>query len=436
MSAAPVLLEITRLAKLGEGVALDGGRAVFVPGALPGEQVRAEVSEQDGVLRARVLERLRDAPERRPAPCPVADRCGGCDWQHLAGPAQLRARVEIVQSTLQHLGRIAPASYTLHAPVPAPAPLAYRRRAVFHFFKEAGRFQLGLFERGSHRGVALAACPALVPALERWLPEVAEQLAPVAADISAVHLLAEGEARALALELKGPVKPRLREQAERLLRATGASGAVLLPASGQPAVLGKPILQGAAPLRPGVPLFHRPDGFAQANAGANEALVRAAVEALVGTGGGAGQALELYSGNGNFSFALAARVHALTAVETSPVGVELAQRAAHVGGLDNVRFVQGDALKVARGLAGEGRRFPLLLVDPPRTGAPGLAAVADALEVERLVYVACDPAALARDAADLVKAGFAPQALQVVDMFPQTHHAEAVMSFARAGAGG
>ena len=435
MSAAPVVLEITRLAKLGEGVALHDGRAVFVPGGLPGDRVRAELSEEEGVLRARVLERLAGAPGRRPAPCPLADRCGGCDWQPLDEAAQLAARVEIVQSALQHVGRIAPSSYALLPTIPSPAPLAYRRRAVFHFFKEAGAFHLGLYERGSHRGVEVARCPALVPSLDAWLVEVATALSPVAESIEAVHLLAEGEACAASLELKGPVKPRLREQAERLLRGGRARGVVLVPPTGHVEVLGKPVLRGSAPLRPGVPVFHRPDGFAQANGAGNEALVRAAVE-LLAADPHPGEALELYSGNGNFSFALADRVRALTAVESSPVGVELAQRAAREGRVENVRFVQGDALKVARGLAGEGQRFPLLLVDPPRAGAPGLATVAGALGVERLVYVACDPAALARDAADLAKAGFAPRALQVVDMFPQTHHVEALMSFARAGSAG
>ena len=433
--SAPVVLEIARLAKLGEGVATHAGRAVFIPEALPGERVRVELLEDDGVLRGRVVERLVDAPGRRKAPCPVADRCGGCDWQHLEDGAQLRARVEIVQSTLQHVGRILPGAYELLPPVTSPAALAYRRRAVFHFFKSDGAWKLGLFERGTHRGVALGGCPALVPTLDAWLPEVEAHLSPVAESISAVHLLAEGDVRALSLELKGPVKPRLRELAERLVRASRASGAVLVPASGPPVLMGKPVLRGVAPLRPDVPLLLRPDGFAQANAGANEGLVRAALE-LLAPSTFHGEALELYSGNGNFSFGLAARVTALTAVESSPVGVDLAQRAAREAQVSNLRFMQGDALKVARGRAGEGRQFPLLLADPPRTGAPGLASVATALAVERLVYVACDPAALARDAAGLQRAGFQPRALQVVDMFPQTHHVEAVMSFARAGSGG
>jgi 23S rRNA (uracil1939-C5)-methyltransferase len=112
--------------------------------------------------------------------------------------------------------------------------------------------------------------------------------------------------------------------------------------------------------------------------------------------------------------------------------VELARRTAQESKLSNIRFMLGDARKMTEGLISEGTRFDLLLVDPPRTGAPGVAAWAKKLGVRRVVYVACDPGALARDAGELEKAGFRPHTLQLVDMFPQTRHVEAVMAFARA----
>jgi 23S rRNA (uracil1939-C5)-methyltransferase len=115
------------------------------------------------------------------------------------------------------------------------------------------------------------------------------------------------------------------------------------------------------------------------------------------------------------------------------VAIELARRSARVGEVKNVRFIQADVKKTAEALVKEGARFDLLLADPPRTGAPGIAAWARGLGVRRLVYVACDPAALARDAGELRRAGYRPIALQLLDMFPQTHHVEAVMSFEQEG---
>jgi len=205
---------------------------------------------------------------------------------------------------------------------------------------------------------------------------------------------------------------------------------VLVPKEGSPRVLGKPALRSYSPLRPEVPLYLRPDAFAQAHAEANVGLVTAAVYELAARD--SDSVLELYSGNGNFTFPLAAGSASVLGVESSPVGVEMAQRSAREGGVGNVRFIQGDARKACDGLVAEGRKFDVCLADPPRAGAPGLAKWMTALGVRRVVYVACDPASLARDAAGLVEAGYKPLALQVVDMFPQTHHVEAVMAFERA----
>jgi 23S rRNA (uracil1939-C5)-methyltransferase len=190
--------------------------------------------------------------------------------------------------------------------------------------------------------------------------------------------------------------------------------------------VGRPTLRSLSPLRPEVPLFLRPDAFSQAHAEANVGLVAAALTELAPRA--EDRVLELYSGNGNFTFAVAGVAASVLGVEYGSVSVELAQRSAREGGVDNVRFIQGDARKACEGLIREGQRFELLLADPPRTGAPGLARWAKALGVRRVVYVACDPSSLARDAAELVQAGFRPGALQVLDMFPQTHHVEAVLS--------
>jgi 23S rRNA (uracil1939-C5)-methyltransferase len=99
--------------------------------------------------------------------------------------------------------------------------------------------------------------------------------------------------------------------------------------------------------------------------------------------------------------------------------------------VENVHFIQGDVGRAVDGLVREGERFGLLLADPPRTGAPGLARWAVQLGVRKVVYVACDPTSLARDGKALVEAGFRPEHLQLADMFPQTRHVESVLSFVR-----
>lgn len=414
-------LLVERLSKSGDGVAQHGGRAVFVSGALPGERVFVELITTGKAQRGEVLEVRQPSPERRVAPCPVADRCGGCDWMHLGEAAQLEHKQEIVVSALEHLGEVERGSYQLRPTVQSPEPLAYRRRAVLHPVGGA----LGYFGRGTHDRVAVTRCPALTPALADFPGRLAALLgANTLKELEEVRLL-ECEGRvALSLHFKQQVRPRHREVMETAIREGLIDGAVLQPGEGkgQPELLGEPVLEEEG-------VLHRPDGFAQANAAVNQRLVTDAVELL--DPHPADRVLELYSGNGNFTFRLAPAVAQVVAVESSALSVALAQKAALRRASTNVRFVQGDSEKIAQGLVREGQRFERLLVDPPRSGAPGLGGWATGLLVQRIVYVACDPTSLARDAKELIAKGYHPLALQLFDLFPQTHHVEAVMAFSR-----
>lgn len=414
-------LVIERLSKSGDGVAPLEGRAVFVAGALPGERVLAEVSETGRALFGRVLELREPSPDRRAPVCSLADTCGGCDWMHLQDEAQAREKSNIVVSTLDHVGGLSLDRYELLPFVRSPEPVGYRRRAVLH---PAGK-GLGFHGRGSHQRVEVQRCPALTSALADFPSKLAAVFgANTLKELEEVRLL-ECEGRvALSLHFKAQLRPRHREQIDTLMREGLIDGAILHPAEGKGAVelIGDPVLEEDG-------VLHRPDGFAQANADVNRALVNAAVELLDVTPGS--RVLELYSGNGNFTFRLAPAASQVVAVESFPLSVALAQKAALKRGVTNVRFVQGDSEKLATGFVKEAERFDRLLVDPPRTGAPGVGQWASGVLASRVVYVACDPASLARDAADLVEHGYQPLALQLFDLFPQTHHIEALMVFAR-----
>ncbi|HZH79503.1 MAG TPA: class I SAM-dependent RNA methyltransferase [Archangium sp.] len=420
----PIELTIDRLGQLGEGVGSYEGRTVFVPGTFPGERVRVRLEQEGKVVRGHLLgEVLAPSPERRRSPCALNARCGGCDWLELSESAQRAAKQEIVLSALEHLGRLKRDSFAVRPLLMAPTVFGYRRRAVLHFLKD----ELAFFGRRSHDRVPVSECAALVPVLAELPGKLAPLLKPVAKDADEVHLLAEGDKAAFAVMLKGQVTPRHVEACDVAVRKLRLEGAVLVPKEGSPRLIGKPALRSVSPLRPEVPLYLRPDGFSQAHAEANVGLVTSALYELAPRE--TDSVLELYSGNGNFTFPLAASAASVLGVESSPVSVDLAQRSAREGGVTNVRFHQGDARKVCEGLIREGKRFDLALADPPRTGAPGLAKWMKTLGVRRVVYVACDPGSLARDAAGLVEAGYKPLALQVVDMFPQTHHVESLMSF-------
>lgn len=416
-------LTIDRLGQLGEGIGHHEGRSVFVHGAFPGDTVRIRLETEGKVHRGELLEVLKPGPGRRTSPCTQAVCCRGYDWLELKEAQQREAKQDIVLASLERNGGLDPSTFTVRPLLAAPKQLGYRRRAVLHVHKG----QLGAMGRRSHDFVPLDGCPLLAEPVKDLPGKLAQALKPALKDAHEVHLLAEGDKAAFALLLQTPVAPRHVEATEAAVRALRLEGAVVVPKEGSPRLVGKPVLRSLSPLRPDVPLYLRPDAFSQAHAEANVGLVASALQELAPTE--ADTVLELYSGNGNFTFPIAGVAREVLGVETGPVSVQLAERSAREGRVGNVRLIQGDARKVCEGLAKEGRHFDLLLADPPRTGAPGLAQWAKALGVRRVVYVACDPASLARDGAELARAGYAAKALQVVDMFPQTHHVEAVMAF-------
>jgi 23S rRNA (uracil1939-C5)-methyltransferase len=419
-----VEVSVERLGLEGEGIASYEGRALFISGAFPGERVRVRLEPSRKVLRGRLEANLTSSPERREAPCPLADRCGGCDWMQLSPAAQVSAKERLVRDALVRIGRVPADTFEVLPTAGTGTDLGTRRRAVLHWESQA----LGYFGRRSHEPVPVETCPALVPALAPLPGQLRGPLKPIGTQLKAVHLLAEGTSVSLALELAGPPRPVVREVAQALVRSGAAQGVTLLGPDGRVEEVGRPVLEASAPGRPAVPLRLRADAFAQAHVSGVEVLVERAV-ALLGAAS-ADRALELYAGGGTFTYALAAKVSSVVAVESSQLSLALGAAAGRAGHILNVRWVQGDAMRVCAGLRREGTRFDLLLVDPPRTGAPKLAQCAHALGARSLVYVGCDAGSLARDAGRLLEVGFRLHTVQLVDLFPNTHHVEVLLAFA------
>ncbi len=473
-----VELVIEDLAPGGEGVGRVGTRPVFVPYTAPGDRVEVEVTPGETPARA-APERLVEAgPDRVGPPCrhfgpgqlapvqprppapagsspgepppaappglPIAfaepDRsCGGCEWLHLRYQAQLVQKARALAETLRRIGRLEPGSYELRPVVPSPAPLRYRSRATFHLDRPSGR--LAFFRRRSHELVRLAECHLLEPELDALRQAVGPAL--VEAGLAAREVTLEWSAHqgrgAAALGL-GEAGPPAVARAEALLRAVPAlAGVVLLAPGAPPRLAGDPVLRHQR--RPGETgsglARSRPDVFRQANRLANARLVEEALGLLRPDGE---EVLELFCGAGNFTGPLAARARSVAAVEEQGPALDLARRdledlaSSGRGGasppLADVRFFAGDALGLARAFAREpgpaARRFGAALLDPPRQGARGIGPALRDLGVPRAVYVSCDPATLARDLRACLEAGFRVTAVQPVDMFPQTHHLEAV----------
>jgi 23S rRNA (uracil1939-C5)-methyltransferase len=416
---AELELEIGELGPGGVGVARAAdGRVVLVSGALAGERVRARVDKAlTRRLEATAVAVLEASPQRVEPACGLYGRCGGCDLMHLDHPGQVEAKAAWLANALRGLGAPAPRVH------PSPEPWAWRHRVRL----QVGEAGVGFFGRASRQVVPVGRCAIAAPEINQLLPRL-NRAGLFAWPLAWLELLGGG-GRALACA--GLAAPPGREAEAALGQALAEAGAqgVRFALRGR---LGPwPAGEGLECLRlAGVSLEAQPGLFCQANWRANRALVRE-VLAMAGAAGPQ-PVLDLFAGSGNFALPLAAAGHRTTAVEGLAPAVQAGQaqarRAGLAGGLEWVRRPVAQALA---GLAAEGRRFAVVVLDPPRAGAKGLMPAVAALAPRRVVYVSCHAAALGRDARALVEEGYEPVDLALVDMFPQTTHLEAVLALER-----
>jgi tRNA/tmRNA/rRNA uracil-C5-methylase (TrmA/RlmC/RlmD family) len=386
-----LVLDVGPVAHGGVCVARTDGRVVFVRDALPGERVRAVVTEQPEhgrFWRARVLEVLEPAPGRVEPRCPVAGRCGGCDWQHADLATQRELKASVVAEQLRRLAG-------LDVPVVVEAVpgdedgLAWRTRVRLAV---DGSGRAGFRRARGHGVVPIDDCPLAHPALQ--LPSALERRWPAGA------------------ELEITAAPASTTPSVTLVPATGAARRVSGPARQVMAAAGRTWRVSGA-------------GFWQVHPGAADTLVAAVRDALVPRPGE--RVLDCYSGVGLFAAALAQDVGEqgrVWAVEADAGAIKDARRALH--DLPGVELVEGT---VAAALS-DGRvpaAADLVVLDPPRRGAGAAVCRALAARAPRAIaYVACDPASLARDVATFAGLGYELAALRAFDCFPMTHHVECV----------
>jgi 23S rRNA (uracil1939-C5)-methyltransferase len=401
---------------------LDDGRVVFVPLAIPGETVRIQiVEERKGYARARLLEVPEPSPDRVEPPCRFFGLCGGCRWQHIAYPAQLRFKTEIVRAQLERIGRQVdpPVSPMLGMEV----PWAYRNHVRLQV---DGRGRVGYHALRSHDVVPVDECRITHELLnELWdaLDVEFEGLRRIALRAG----IATGEQMVI-FEGDDPELPELEVDMPISCLYQVSSGVADVEADSAP-VEGLVVLAGESVIHER--LLERTfrisgPSFFQTNTLQAEQLVRVVGEFLALRPGEA--LLDVYCGVGTFALSLGAEAGRLMGIEGSPWAIEDAVANAEAMDLD-AELIEGDVAEALTGMADEGEdiSFDAVVMDPPRAGCtPETLRALAHTGASRIVYVSCDLTTLARDVRILSDLGYALRAVRPVDMFPQTGHVECV----------
>lgn len=443
-------LGIDDLAFGGEGVGRVDGYVVFVRGGVPGDRLRVRLVEARSRFGRAVIEAVETpSPDRVEPPCPYFGRCGGCRLQHVAYPAQLAFKAKQVRDCLERLGGLG--AFELRPILAAPEPYAYRNKMEFTVAEEAGAPVLGLHQADRYDVVLdIERCLLQSETLNRLLGQLRGELRARALSVydqaSGRGLLRfvslrEGRRTGEAMvnvvattpdvETLGPVAERLRarvpETASVVLNVNAKKASVAVGTE-------EHLLVGRDHIREslgGLTFQVSANSFFQTNTVQAERLF-GVVEAACALAGGE-TVLDLYSGTGAISLLLARRCRWVYGIEVAAAAVADAVRNARANGIENCTFLAGEVRHVLPGLVRDGVRAEVVVADPPRAGFHPKALLAlAALRPERLVYVSCNPATLARDLGDLVRQGYRLEWVQPVDMFPQTPHIEAVARLSRA----
>ena len=437
-------LHIERLCYGADAIARDeDGRTVFVAGGVPGDTCEVELLEEKprfarGVIVGEPVERS----EHRVTPKCAA--CGGCPWAHISFDYQVQAKTANVRDALIRTGHLDEACVDalLRDCIPSPDAWGYRNKIELAAQTGAdGHLELGMTEAASNVLSPIAACPLAVASAANTPKALRGALRYLAgsSDLGLFRVGVRASKRTKELEVALWTRPGAfpRAQAVKILRQAlpKATSIVRVIADEGKARTVKNVecLWGAgcwAEDLAGARFRTSAPSFFQVNTPQAEVLVRTALEFLGGESALDGAYVaDLYAGGGTFSIPLAKAGADVAAVESAGTSVRDLRRNAHENGVeDAIEVIGGDA---ARELPELGE-LDALVVDPPRAGlADGVPESIAAANPERLVYVSCDPATLARDTARLEALGFRLQIAQPVDLFPQTFHCETVTLFAR-----
>jgi 23S rRNA (uracil1939-C5)-methyltransferase len=432
----------------GSGVAKVEGYTLFVPEALPGERATIKVLKtKKGYGFGKLVELKEKSPDRTEPPCPIYEKCGGCQLQHMTYEGQMKQKQKHMKDALERIGGLK--DVIVHSTLGMDEPWRYRNKAQVPIGEREGGLVAGFYQKGSHRIIDMDSC-----IIQKETNDKVVQIVKGIADDYNVRAYDENRHKGV-----------LRHVIARYGQNTGEIMIVLVTKekdlSNRKNIIRaitdaipdvKSIVQNINQKRTntifgeetrvlwGRDVIYDTIGnikfaisarsFFQVNPEQTEVLYNKALEYadLSGTE----TVMDAYCGIGTISLFLAQQAGHVYGVEIVSEAVEDARRNAELNELGNVTFEVGEAEKVIPAWHKEGIKADVIVVDPPRKGCDEalLQTIID-MKPRRVVYVSCNPATLARDLRILEDGGFQTEEVQPVDMFPQTVHIEAVAKIAR-----
>jgi len=418
---------------------LPDGKVILVPYVLPGEEVEVRtVTKKKNYVEGRAVKILQPSANRVNPPCPFFPQCGGCDFQHVLFEKQADLKNQILREQLDRSGLQQDSGSFLLPPLSAPTAFHYRQRIRLHVGKNG---ELGFHRSQSHEVIPISACLLARPQLNDVLDYLINKSSfdKVAALTTSIELLLSPAEDLVVVFLHMSRRPRPAEQKvleeltagnrnikNIIIAATGSGIADVFPANKaageQPLLNFSHALPGGDILR----MTIEPGGFCQVNSDQNEKLIALVIEwAKVDL---RHKVLDLFCGMGNFSLPLARKVKAVVGMDLQRSAIRSAKRNAEINGIVNCTFSQNSALEGAKSLAASGKKFDVALLDPPRQGCAEVIPYLPEIGVAQIIYISCDPATLCRDLVLLEREGYVVEKMKMVDMFPQTHHLETIVS--------
>ncbi len=425
-------LHIESLSQEARGVARHEGKTIFVEDALSGEDVEAQIIIQHKRYdEAKLIRVITPSSERSTPLCLHYGECGGCQLQHLEHSAQIHAKQTNVLNQLKRFGDQEP--LVIEAPI-LSEPWHYRRaaRIGLNLLQKSDEAIVGFRRKKSNKLLQIAHCPVLDQRAATVFSDIKETLDQLTNSKHYTHaeLLFGDESQSVLLRCKG--NPKQDDIVALTAFAQNKQFNLYLKTDAELMTLLELATNSYSLPDENISLHFQPGDFLQVNANVNQRMIRQAIEWLQLSKEDV--VLDLFCGLGNFTLPVARQVKRVTGIEGSDEMVKRATQNAILNNIDNAHFFRAD-------LSADNQHQPWLtssynkiILDPPRTGAYELLSqllLKQRADIQEILYISCEPSALARDSKLLVEKGYQLTRFNVMDMFPHTSHVESMALFTK-----